>query len=114
MKSKPQSARETDGRPGNLFPSALLTPVVGAAAGVLGAAFRLSLVRADRLRDALIAWAHGQKVFGFLLVTVLCATATAVAAWLVRRLSPSASGSGIPHVEAVIEGKLPAAPFRLI
>ena len=34
------------------------------------------------------------------LVIAACAAATAVAAWLVRRYSPHASGSGIPHVEA--------------
>src|SRR5262249_33308185 len=35
-------------------------------------------------------------------------------AWLVRRFSPSASGSGIPHVEAVLSGELPPATPRLI
>ncbi len=40
--------------------------------------------------------------------------ATGVAAWLVRRFSPQASGSGIPHVEAVLHEELPQAPFRLI
>ena len=43
-----------------------------------------------------------------------CALAAAIAAWLVRQFSPQASGSGIPHVEAVLEGELPQAPFRLI
>jgi CIC family chloride channel protein len=33
---------------------------------------------------------------------------------LVRRYSPYASGSGIPHVEAVLHGELPPAPYRLI
>ena len=37
-----------------------------------------------------------------------------MAAWLVRRHSPQAAGSGIPHVEAVLNGELPPAPFRLI
>jgi CIC family chloride channel protein len=37
-----------------------------------------------------------------------------VAAWLVRRYAPHASGSGIPHVEAVLNEHLPAAPYRLI
>jgi CIC family chloride channel protein len=39
---------------------------------------------------------------------------TAVAAWLVQRSGQPAAGSGIPHVEAVIEGKLPAAPLLLL
>jgi CIC family chloride channel protein len=37
-----------------------------------------------------------------------------VAAWLVRRFSPHAAGSGIPHVEAVLGGRLGPAPFVLI
>src|SRR5262249_31504504 len=51
---------------------------------------------------------------GLLLVVAACAGATAVAAWLVRRFSPHASGSGIPHVEAVLREELPYAPSRLI
>src|SRR6201999_2994854 len=43
-----------------------------------------------------------------------CAMAAGVAAWLVRRFSPHAAGSGIPHVEAVLDGRLPPAPFLLI
>ena len=99
---------------GNLSSLALLALVAGALTGVVGAVFRLSLGAADRLRDALIVWAHGREAVGFLLIVVVCAAATAVAAWLVRRFSPQASGSGIPHVEAVLRGELPPAPFRLI
>jgi CIC family chloride channel protein len=51
---------------------------------------------------------------GPLLVMVACAAATGVAAWLVRRYSPQASGSGIPHVELVLSGERPQAPYRLI
>jgi CIC family chloride channel protein len=84
------------------------------AAGIAGGLFRLSLVQADRFRDALIIWAHGQQLIGLLLVIVCCAAATAAAAWLVRRYSPPASGSGIPHVEAVLHEQLPPAPFWLL
>src|SRR5262249_48930927 len=42
---------------GSLLVLALLALVVGAAAGLVGAIFRLTLEQADRLRDALIAWA---------------------------------------------------------
>jgi chloride channel protein, CIC family len=99
---------------GNLLSLALLALVAGALAGFIGAIFRVSLKQADRLRDALIGWAHGRELVGFLLVLAVCAIATALAAWLVRRFSPHASGSGIPHVEAVLRGELPPAPFSLI
>ena len=101
-------------RPGNLLALALLAPIVGAAAGLVGAVFRLALERADRVRDALISWAHGERLLGFLIVAGACAVATLVAASLVRRFSPYASGSGIPHVEAVLNEQLPQAPFRII
>ena len=99
---------------GSLLALVLLALVAGALAGLVGAIFRLCLAQADRLRDVLIARAHGWQAVGFLLVLAACAAATALAAWLVRRYSPHASGSGIPHVEAVLRGELPQAPFRLI
>ena len=99
---------------GNLLALALLALIVGAAAGFVGGVFRLALEKADRLRDTLIAWAHGEQLAGFLIVVVASAAATLVAASLVRRFSPYASGSGIPHVEAVLNGELPEAPFRII
>lgn len=80
----------------------------------MGAAFRLSLAHADRARDALIAWAHGHAIGGFLIIVCTSAAATLVAAWLVRRFSPHASGSGIPHVEAVLHGRVPPAPYTLV
>ncbi|HSF58800.1 MAG TPA: H(+)/Cl(-) exchange transporter ClcA [Candidatus Binatia bacterium] len=51
---------------------------------------------------------------GTFVVVASCAAAVAVAASLVRRYSPYASGSGIPHVEAVLKGELRQAPYRLI
>src|SRR5262249_56184982 len=47
-------------------------------------------------------------------VGVSCAVGRGVAGWLVRRFSPQGEGSGIPNVEAVAQGELPAAPYRLI
>ena len=99
---------------GSLLALALLSFLVGTASGLVGAAFRLSLDQADRWRGALIAWAHSGMFAGPLLVMVACAAATGVAAWLVRRYSPQASGSGIPHVELVLSGERPQAPYRLI
>jgi CIC family chloride channel protein len=101
-------------RPGNLFVLAVLALVVGAASGLIGAVFRLSLKWADTVRDRWIGWAHGGSFAGLLVVIGVSAAAVAIAAWLVRRFSPLASGSGIPHVEAVLQGELPPAPSRLI
>jgi chloride channel protein, CIC family len=114
MSEERQRAAEGEGGHGSLFVLAALSLAAGAASGLVGAAFRLALERADGLREAVIRWSHGGKVPGVLYVIAIGAAATAIAAWLVRRFSPYASGSGIPHVEAVLKGELPSAPFRLI
>ena len=67
---------------------------------MVSAIFRLTLERADHTRDAVIAAGHYRGIGGFLWVCGGAAAAVALAAWLVRRFSPYASGSGIPHVEA--------------
>ncbi len=77
------------------------------------AIFRMALEQADRMRDLVIAWAHGQAFVGFLLV-VTTGAAAALAAWLVRRFAPHATGSGIPHVEAVLRREVPPASFILL
>ena len=99
---------------GSLLVLAVLALLVGTAAGALGALFRLALEHADQWRNDLIGWAHNEGLAGFLLVLVTCTTAPLLAAWLVRRVSPYASGSGIPHVEAVLREEIPHAPFHLI
>jgi chloride channel protein, CIC family len=101
-------------KPGELLILALLSSVVGALAGFMASIFRLALDRAEHFRDALVGWAHGQKVVGLVIVIAACACATAIAAWLVRRFAPVASGSGIPNVEAVLDGKVHHATLALI
>jgi chloride channel protein, CIC family len=108
-----RNAKAAEG-PGSLVVLALSSLIAGVASGLLGAVFRLALEQADRFRDAALTWAHGQDLAGLLLIIGVSAAATGLAAWLVRRYSPQASGSGIPHVEAVLTGELPPAPFRLI
>jgi CIC family chloride channel protein len=104
---------DADDRSG-LLGLAFLSLAAGAGTGLVGALFRLSLERADQVRDVFVAWAQQEGIAGLVLVTAACALATAVAAWMVRRLAPHASGSGIPHVEAVLSGELPPAPVRLV
>jgi CIC family chloride channel protein len=87
--------------------------VVGGATGLVCALFRLCLQQADRWRDLAIDWAHGHAFVGFLLV-VVAGAACALAAWLVRRFAPHATGSGIPHVELVLREEVPPAPLVLL
>jgi chloride channel protein, CIC family len=97
-----------------LFSLALLSGIAGAGAGLLCGLFRLALEEADRLRTAVPVWWHAQPLLGCSLLVVGAATAAAFSAWLVRRFSEYAVGSGIPHVEAAISGELPPAPFILL
>src|SRR5262249_60443643 len=89
---------------------ALPSLVAGSLTGLVGALFRLSLDRADHFRNVLVVWAHQWEVAGLVLVTAVCALATAVPAWMGRRLSPHASRSGIPHLRAVLTAPVPPPP----
>jgi hypothetical protein len=52
---------------------AFLALLAGTAVGLIGAAFRLTLRRADHFRDWSLAWTHGQPVldFSWLLLALL-------------------------------------------
>lgn len=94
---------------------AVLSCLSGALTGLLVAAFRLVLRQADVWRNLLIDRAHHWPAgFGITVVVITIAIAAAVSASLVRRFSPYAAGSGIPHVEAVALGIVPPAPLSLI
>lgn len=97
-----------------LLPLTLLALAVGAAAGAVGTGFRLLLVWAERFRGEAIAAAYGWGIVGLIGVVATVAILTALAAWMVRRYAPEASGSGIPHVEAVLRHQKPPAPLSLI
>lgn len=106
-------AEEQESEPGGLVVLTLFSLLVGVLVGLVGAAFRTSLDAADRLRALVIAWAHEAPLPGFLALVAACAGATLLAAWLVKQFARHASGSGIPHVEAVLHDGLPPAPYGL-
>lgn len=81
-----------------LFPRAL---VVGIASGLIGVAFRAALAGGDALRSHLLTWAHSFPL-GWIVAMLGCACAAALSVGLVRGYAPEASGSGIPHLEAVL------------
>ena len=77
---------------------------VGALAGLVGSAFNLALVAAERFREFLVDWAHRYPGVGWLVPVLVAAGAAYVARWLVGRYAPEASGSGVQRVEAIIRG----------
>jgi CIC family chloride channel protein len=97
-----------------LIPLAVLSGVAGAGTGFICGLFRLVLEAADRFRIFLpIVW-QGEPFLGGSLLIAGAAAAAAFSAWLVRRFSENAAGSGIPHVEAVLNSELPPAPLILL
>ena len=98
---------ETPNDRNGLLPLALLSIAVGAVTGVVTATFRLALVRGDELRISFVSWAQGHGWIGAGLTVLAAAMATAFAAFLVRRLSPDARGSGIPEVENALKSEVP-------
>jgi CIC family chloride channel protein len=96
---------------GGLLSLGLISIAVGAWTGLLVAAFRLGLTEAGRLRDAFLAAAHRWSWIGFTAVLCAGAVTAALAAWLARRFSPYAEGSGIPEVEGALERELPPMPL---
>jgi chloride channel protein, CIC family len=113
-KGWPAVRTEANQRRGDLLLLALLAIVAGAATGLVVAVFRLTLVTAVHLRNAMIDRAHQIGPGGLVLTVGGCAAAVACAAWLVRRFSTYASGSGVPEVEAALAEELPPAPLRRI
>jgi CIC family chloride channel protein len=114
MSTNPEEAQDSQGGNFSLIKLTLLSLLTGAAIGLVIGCFRVALEQMNTARTDTIIWAHQWPVLGFVLVCAGVAATTAVAAWLVQRSGQPAAGSGIPHVEAVIEGKLPAAPLLLL
>lgn len=84
----------------HILPKAL---VVGLVAGLIASAFRLALQRAETWRFGFLGqWTVGPRIA---VAVGLGAATGALALWLVRRFSPEAAGSGIPHLKAVVLGE---------
>lgn len=99
---------------GHLLMLACIAPIAGAAVGLVGALFMLSLEAAVKLRGTLVGAAQAHGTLGLIMVIAGSALAVGFSAWLVQRFSPFANGSGIPHVEAVIAEEMPPAPPSLL
>lgn len=99
---------------GSLIGLAALSLLTGILSGTLVALFRLALDYGNNLRNSFLFDAKNMDFGGLLLAMVLAGASSAIATGLVRRFAPEASGSGIPHVEAVLAGELrPASPFLI-
>ena len=82
-----------------IFPRAAL---VGLLAGLVATAFRLTLGFGDGLRNSLIDLSHQLGSLGIIFPILFGAVGAMLAVFLMRRFAPETSGSGIPHLEAVL------------
>jgi CIC family chloride channel protein len=82
-----------------IFPRAAL---VGACAGAVALGFRAALTGADALRNSLISWAQRMPLWGWIFPILFSALGAGISVALTRRFAPETSGSGIPHLEAVL------------
>ncbi len=82
-----------------IFPRAAL---VGAGAGIVALLFRAVLSGADGLRNALLDWAQSLPLFGWIFPVMFTMLGAVISVALTRQYAPEASGSGIPHLEAVL------------
>jgi len=95
---------DAKGPPGALDPRLPVRAVlVGAIAGLLGGSYRWVLDRVHAWNVGVLDLV-GRIHFGWLAMAVLFAALAAVARWLTLRFAPEAAGSGIPQVEASLEG----------
>ncbi len=82
-----------------LFPRAV---IVGLSAGAVAVLFRGLVAALDGVRNLLIHWAQHSPYWGWLVPVVFSAAGATIAVVLVRRYAPETSGSGIPHIKAVL------------
>ncbi len=91
----------------------LLAVIGGSLVGLLGGAFRWSLITADRFRVDLVDWAHQWPWLG-ILIPIAFAAACVGLARLTAVWVPESAGSGIQRVEAAMRGQAPLESWRVI
>lgn len=106
--------RWPDEQPGSLLRFIGAAALIGVATGLMASTFHILLDEATRLRLALLEWAHGNSLVGLVIFVGVCSAAVATAAALVHRVEPHAEGSGIPRVEAVVEGRTEPGRRRIL
>lgn len=93
---------------------ALIALFGGTLVGGVGVAFCYVLRLADQWRDVVITWAQQWPQWGWLIPVIGAAALVMVARWLVQRFAPVAAGSGVQHVEAVMQGEAEPAPVAVL
>ena len=82
-----------------IFPRAAL---VGACTGIVALLFRAGLTGADALRNGMLSWARSMPTWGWVFPVLFTMLGAGISVAMPRHYAPEASGSGIPHLEAVL------------
>ncbi|EEH63436.1 chloride transporter, ClC family [Gleimia coleocanis DSM 15436] len=98
----------------SLFLLCFAAALVGISTGLIAASFRIGLEWVLELRFGLIDLLDGQAVLGFILFIAVTTILTGLSALLVAKVSPDAEGSGIPRVEAIVNGHLEPGRSRIL
>ena len=112
--TKPKSTGETSaelGKRHRLIPQAI---ILGLLTGSTSVAFHLCVDMSDDFRMRFLKMAHQSGDMGILLVFCYVFTAVLISAGLVICFAPEASGSGIPHLKAVLLGHLRLRWLRIL
>jgi CIC family chloride channel protein len=83
-----------------LFPLAAL---VGLCAGIVAILFRGALAGMDTLRNLLITTTQAYPLWGWTFPILFTMGGATLSLFLVRHFAPETKGSGIPHLEAVLQ-----------
>jgi chloride channel protein, CIC family len=88
--------------------------LIGLLTGVIAVCFHVSLDHGEFLRNRIIDFAHHYPEVGLWTVLILALSGMMFSAGLVSRFSPEASGSGIPHLKIVLQGRRPFRWLRVL
>lgn len=88
--------------------------LLGLFTGATVVGFHVALDYGDALRHQLINLAHHRPTDGPWILLAVALAAVVLSAGLVMACAPEASGSGIPHLKAVLQGRRPFRWFRVV
>jgi CIC family chloride channel protein len=87
--------------------------LIGLTTGAIAVCFHLTLDQGEVLRGRIIDYSH-RYPGGPWIVLTLALAGVMLSAGLVIRFSPEASGSGIPHLKMVLQGRRPFRWLRVL
>lgn len=111
MREEAREFEAEEDRKRRLWPRAA---IVGLLAGLAAVVLRGALNFGDAERAVLIQWAHHFGTLGLLFPVLLGAVTGGVGLALVQLLAPETSGSGIPHLRAVVLNLKPLVWQRVL